>query len=45
MVSQTVNFDRGQYQYILATIDGDDKNVSERVRELVDKGIEAEEGE
>lgn len=41
MVSQTVNFDRGQYQYIVATM-GDDENVSERVRELVDKGMEVE---
>lgn len=44
MVSQTVNFDRGQYQYILSTTD-DGGNVSERVRELVDKGIEAEEND
>jgi len=45
MVSQTVNFDPGQYQYILATIDGEEKNVSERVRELVDKGMEVEQNE
>jgi len=44
MVSQTVNFDRGQYQYIVATMsDGD--NVSERVRELVDKGMKVEQNE
>jgi len=42
MPSHTVAFDNNQYQYILATC-GD--NVSERVRELVDRGIEAEENE
>jgi len=39
MPSHTVAFENGQYQYILAT-KGD--SVSERVRELVDKGIEVE---
>lgn len=42
MPSHTVAFENGQYQYILATSDG---NVSERVRELVDKGMEVEEDE
>lgn len=42
MATHTVNFDDGQFQYILAT---KDDNVSKRVRELVDKGIEAEENE
>ena len=42
MPSHTVAFDNGQYQYILATT-GDDDNVSERVRELIDKGMEVEE--
>ena len=42
MPSHTVAFDNGQYQYILATGDG---NVSERVRELVDKGMEVEQDE
>lgn len=40
MPTQTVNFDRGQYQYILAT--SDEGEFSERVRELVDKGIGVE---
>lgn len=40
MPTHTVNFDDGQFQYILATKDG---NISERVRELVDKGMEVEE--
>lgn len=44
MPSHTVAFENGQYQYILATTD-DGGNVSERVRELVDKGMEAEENE
>lgn len=43
MPTQTVNFDRGQYQYILAT--SDEGEFSERVRALVDKGMEAENGE
>ena len=42
MPSQTVAFEDSQYQYILATKDG---NVSERVRELVDKGMEMEEND
>jgi len=40
MPTQTVNFDRGQFQYIIATCDKGE--FSERVRELVDKGMEAE---
>lgn len=43
MPTQTANFDRGQYQYILAT--SEEGEFSERVRELVDKGIEVEENE
>jgi len=43
MPTQTVNFDRGQFQYILAT--SEEGEFSERVRELVDKGMEAEENE
>ena len=39
--THTTNYDDGQFQYILAT-KGEDSNVSERVRELVDKGMEAE---
>jgi len=41
MPSQTVNFERGQYQYILAT--SGEGEFSERVRELIDKGMEQEE--
>jgi len=41
MPSHTVAFDNGQYQYVLAT-KGEQQSVSERVRELVDKGMEAE---
>ena len=41
MPTQTVSFDRTQYQYILAT--SDEGEFSERVRELVDKGIDMEE--
>jgi len=43
MPAQTVNFDRAQYQYILAT-SGEDE-FSKRVRELVDKGMEVEDDE
>jgi hypothetical protein len=39
--TQTVNFDRGQYQYIVAT--SEEGEFSDRVRELLDKGIDAEE--
>jgi len=42
MPSHTVAFDNDQYQYILSTCDG---NVSERVRELVDKGMEVGEND
>jgi hypothetical protein len=42
MPSQTVHLTAGQYQYVAATKqDGD--SVSGRVRELVQKGIDAEE--
>jgi hypothetical protein len=44
MPSHTVAFDNGQYQYVLAT-KGNQQSVSERVRELVDAGIEAEEND
>jgi len=44
MPSHTVAFDNGQYQYVLAT-KGERQSVSERVRELVDKGMEAEQNE
>jgi predicted CopG family antitoxin len=44
MPSHTVAFDNGQYQYVLAT-KGERQSVSERVRELVDKGMEVEEDE
>ena len=43
MPTQTVNFDRGQYQYVLAT--SDEGEFSERVRELVDKGMDVEQDE
>lgn len=43
MPTQTVNFDRGQFQYILATCD--EGEFSERVRELVDKGMEVEDND
>lgn len=43
MPTQTVNFDRSQFQYILAT--SDEGEFSERVRELVDKGMEVEDNE
>ena len=42
MPSHTVAFDDGQYQYILAT---KEDSVSQRVRELVDKGMEVEQDE
>jgi len=42
MPSHTVAFDNDQYQYILSTCDG---NVSERVRELIDAGMEVERDE
>jgi hypothetical protein len=41
--TQTVNFDRGQYQYIVAT--SEPGEFSDRVRDLVEKGIEAEEND
>ena len=44
MPTQTVNFDDGQIQYVLAT-KAVEQSFSERVRDLVDKGMEAEEGE
>jgi len=42
MASQTVNFDDGQLQYVLAT-KAPDQSFSDRVREIMDKGIDAEE--
>lgn len=42
MPSHTISFDLGQYNYIHDTADG---NISERVRELVDKGIGVEQDE
>jgi len=42
MPSHTVALSDGQYQYILAT---KDESVSQRVRELVDKGMEVEQDE
>lgn len=44
MASQTVNFEDSQIQYVLATKDNDE-SFSNRVRDLLDKGIEAEENE
>ena len=44
MPSHTVAFDNGQYQYVLAT-KGEQQSVSERVLELVDKGMEAEQND
>lgn len=41
MASQTVNFDDGHIQYVLATKD-DEQSFSNRVREILDKGIEVE---
>lgn len=43
MPSQSITFDEEQYAYILRT-KPDDASVSERVRELVDAGIDAEGG-
>jgi hypothetical protein len=43
MPSHTVAFENRQYQYILAT--KQDESVSQRVRELVDKGMEVENNE
>lgn len=42
MPTQTVNFADKHIQYVLATKD-QDQPFSERVRELMDKGIEVEE--
>jgi len=44
MASQTVNFDDGHIQYVLATKDSDE-SFSNRVRELLDKGIGVEKDE
>lgn len=41
MPSQTVNLSHEQAEYIQATL-GDEQSVSSRVRELLDKGIEAD---
>jgi len=42
MPTQTVNFKDGHIQYILAT-KAVEQSFSDRVREIMDKGIEAEE--
>jgi len=44
MVSFSASIDDGQYQYIIASKDSE-QSKSERLRELVDKGIEVEENE
>jgi hypothetical protein len=44
MPSQTVNLSHEQAEYIQATI-GEEQSVSDRVREILDAGIEAEETE
>jgi len=44
MPTQTINFDNGHFQYILAT-KGEGQSVSDRVREIVDAGIESEESQ
>lgn len=44
MVSQTVNFEEEHIQYIFAT-KREDESFSNRVREIMSKGIEAEENE
>lgn len=40
--SKSTTYDDDQYQYILNSMD-DEESFSERVRELIDKGIEFEE--
>lgn len=42
VVSFSVTLDDGQYQYIIATKDSDESK-SARIRELIDKGMDAEE--
>lgn len=44
MASFSATIDDGQYQYLLATKDSDESK-SERLRELLYKGMEAEEDE
>ena len=44
MASQTVNFDDGHIQYVLAT-KNEGQSFSDRVREIIDRGIEAEEND
>mgnify|MGYP000586049550 CR=1 FL=1 len=44
MPSQTVNFEESHIQYVLAT-KGAEQSFSDRVREIVDAGIESEENE
>ena len=44
MISFSASITEGQLQYILATKDSDESK-SERLRELLDKGIDAEESE
>ena len=41
MPSLSVTIDDGQFQYVLATKDSE-QSKSERLRELLDKGIEVE---
>jgi len=43
MATQTVNFKDGQMQYILTT--KGEQSFSERVRELVEKGMEVEQND
>ncbi len=44
MPTQTINFGNGHFQYILATKEPE-QSVSDRVREIMDKGIEAEQND
>lgn len=44
MPSFSATIDDGQYQYLLAT-KGDDEAKSERLRELLEKGIQVEQNE
>jgi hypothetical protein len=44
MPTQTINFGNGHFQYVLATKEPE-QSVSDRVREIMDMGIEAEQNE
>jgi len=44
MPTHTTNYDDSQYQYVLATKEPE-QSVSERVREIMDVGIEGEQDE